>query len=193
VFPSETKDEDTYAYNDAGEMSEVKMLKGTETLASLAYNTRDKDGQVKTTTSKGLPGEEKPSYEYDPNNRLTKGAGIAYEYDAANNPTKIGAGAYKYNSGNELETTGARYKELVHWARSVGEHWYELNTQAEFIWHVLESHEQRGTIVALRKSKSVVEAAEAFEDGFEKAVPKDEEESKKEREELGERVYNEFG
>jgi hypothetical protein len=33
VFPSETKDEDTYAYNDAGEMSEVKMLKGTETLA----------------------------------------------------------------------------------------------------------------------------------------------------------------
>jgi len=99
VFPSETKDEDTYAYNDAGEMSEVKMLKGTETLASLAYNTRDKDGQVKAITSKGLPGEEKPTYEYDSNSRLTKGAGISYEYDSANNPTKIGAGAYKYNSG----------------------------------------------------------------------------------------------
>jgi RHS repeat-associated protein len=104
VFPSETKDEDTYAYNDAGEMSEVKMLKGTETLASLAYNTRDKDGQVKTITSKGLPGEEKPSYEYDANSRLTKGAGIVYEYDSANNPTKIGAGTYKYNSRDELET-----------------------------------------------------------------------------------------
>jgi RHS repeat-associated protein len=103
VFPSETKDEDTYAYNDAGEMSEVKMLKGTETLASLAY-TRDNDGHVKGVTSKGLPGEEKPAYEYDANSRLTKGAGIAYEYDSANNPTKIGAGAYKYNSGDELET-----------------------------------------------------------------------------------------
>jgi hypothetical protein len=38
-------------------MSEVKMLKGTETLASLAY-TRDNDGHVKAATSKGLPGEE---------------------------------------------------------------------------------------------------------------------------------------
>jgi RHS repeat-associated protein len=104
VFPSETKDEDTYAYNDADEMSEVKMLKGTETLASLAYNTRDNDGQVKTITSKGLPGEEKPTYEYDTNSRLTKGAGVAYEYDSSNNPTKIGTGTYKYNSGNELET-----------------------------------------------------------------------------------------
>jgi RHS repeat-associated protein len=85
-------------------MSEVKMLKGTETLASLAYNTRDKDGQVKAITSKGLPGEEKPGYEYDVNNRLTKGAGVAYECDAANNPTKIGSGTCKYNAGDELES-----------------------------------------------------------------------------------------
>jgi len=103
TFPSETKDEDTYAYNHADQMSEVKMKKSSETLASLVY-TRDNDGQVKTTTSKGLPGEEKPSYEYDANSRLTKGAGVAYEYDAANNPTKLGTGTYKYNSGNELET-----------------------------------------------------------------------------------------
>jgi len=103
VFPSESKDEDTYAYNDADQMSEVKMLKGTETLASLVY-TRDDDGQVKGATSTGLPGEEKPVYEYDVNNRLTKGATVAYEYDAANNPTKIGTGTYKYNAGDELET-----------------------------------------------------------------------------------------
>ena len=103
LFPTESKDEDTYAYNDADQMSEVKMLKGAETLASLVY-TRDNDGQVKGATSKGLPGEEKPAYEYDENNRLTKGATIAYEYDAANNPTKIGAGAYKYNAADELET-----------------------------------------------------------------------------------------
>ena len=40
------------------------MVKSTETLASLLY-TRDKDGQVISTTSKGLPGEEKTSNEYD--------------------------------------------------------------------------------------------------------------------------------
>ena len=103
MFPTGRRDQDKYTYNGAGEMSEVKMKKSSETLASLVY-MRDNDGQVKTTTSKGLPGEEKPTYEYDSNNRLTKGAGIAYEYDSANNPTKIGGGAYKYNSGNELET-----------------------------------------------------------------------------------------
>jgi RHS repeat-associated protein len=103
VFPTGTSNEDKYAYNNADQMSEVKMLKGAETLASLLY-ARDNDGQVKTTTSKGLPGEEKPGYEYDTNNRLTKGGATTYEYDAANNTTKIGTGTYKYNKANELET-----------------------------------------------------------------------------------------
>ncbi len=103
TFPSETKNEDKYAYNEADQLSEVKMTKEAETLASLLYE-RDGDGQVKTITSKGLPGEEKPGYEYDSNNRLTKGATIGYEYDAADNPTKLGAGAYTYDKANELET-----------------------------------------------------------------------------------------
>jgi RHS repeat-associated protein len=103
VFPTASKDEDKYAYNDADQMTEAKMLKSTESLASLVY-TRDGDGQVKTTTSKGLPGEEKPATEYDANNRLTKGATVAYEYDAANNATKIGTGTYKYNAASQLET-----------------------------------------------------------------------------------------
>ena len=103
VFPTGTSNEDKYAYNNADQMSEVKMLKGAETLASLLY-ARDNDGQLKTITSKGLPGEEKPGYEYDTNNRLTKGGTTAYEYDAANNTTKIGTGTYKYNKANELET-----------------------------------------------------------------------------------------
>jgi RHS repeat-associated protein len=103
VFPSASSDEDKYAYNEADAMSEVKMLKGTETLASQLY-TRDSDEQVKTTVSKGLPGEEKTADEYDTNSRLTKGATSAYEYDAANNPAKIAAGTYKYNAADELET-----------------------------------------------------------------------------------------
>jgi RHS repeat-associated protein len=111
TFPGETKDEDTYAYNDADEMSEVKMLKGTETLASLAY-TRDGDEQVATVISNGLPGEEKSTYEYDTDNRLAKGAGTTYEYDAAYNPTKLGASTYKYGGADELESsTGFTYAD----------------------------------------------------------------------------------
>jgi len=103
TFPSSTSDEDTYTYDDTDAMTEVKMKKGSETLASLAY-TRNKDELVEKTTSKGLPGEEKPAYTYDKNNRLTKGAGIPYEYDAANNPTTIGTEhTYSYNAADELE------------------------------------------------------------------------------------------
>jgi RHS repeat-associated protein len=103
TFPAGTSNVDKYAYNEADQMSEIKMTKGTETLASLLY-TRDNAGQVKGVTSKGLPGEEKPGYEYDPNSRLTKGGTTGYEYDAANNPTKLGSSVYTYDKANELET-----------------------------------------------------------------------------------------
>ncbi|MGA9313653.1 MAG: RHS repeat-associated core domain-containing protein, partial [Solirubrobacteraceae bacterium] len=109
-----TGDEDTYAYNDAGEMSEVKMAKGSETLASVAY-IRDKDGLVTKITDKGLPGEEALNYEYDANNRLTEDAGKAYKYDKANNPTVEGAAEYKYDEGDAIEkggTTNYSYNEL---------------------------------------------------------------------------------
>ena len=107
--PVEIKDEDKYAYNDADQMTEVKMLKGATTLASLVY-TRDNDGQVKTITSKGLPGEEKIENTYDENNRLTKSGSTEYKYDSANNPTKEGSSTNTYNEGNELEkSTGVSY------------------------------------------------------------------------------------
>jgi RHS repeat-associated protein len=101
LFPSATKDEDTYAYNEADQMTEAKMLKETE-LASLLY-TRDNDGQLKKTTSKGLPGAEITENTYDENNRLTKST-AEYKYDSANNPTTIGTGTYKYDKADELET-----------------------------------------------------------------------------------------
>ncbi len=103
TFPSGTSDEDTSTYDGTDAMTEVKMKKSTETLASLVY-TRNKDELVEKATSKGLPGEEKPAYTYDKNNRLTKGVGIPYEYDAANNPTTIGTEhTYSYNATDELE------------------------------------------------------------------------------------------
>jgi RHS repeat-associated protein len=109
VFPSTTKDEDTYAYNDADQMSEAKMDKSTEVLASLVY-TRDNDGQVKKTTTKGLPGTEAVENTYDENNRLTKAGTTEYKYDAANNPTTEGSSTNTYNEGDQLkEGTGVKY------------------------------------------------------------------------------------
>jgi RHS repeat-associated protein len=109
MFPAGTTNEDKYTYDEADQLSEVKMLKGAETLASLAY-TRDSDGQLKAITSKGLPGEEEPAYEYDPNNRLTKGAAVSYEYDASDDPIKTGSSTNTYDSANELKTgTGVSY------------------------------------------------------------------------------------
>jgi RHS repeat-associated protein len=114
VFPTATKDEDSYAYNDADQMTEVKMGKGSETLASLVY-TRDNDGQVKKTTSKKLPGTETTEATYDEDNRVTKYGSTEYKYDAANNPTKLGATAQTFNEGDELEkaaTSSYSFDEL---------------------------------------------------------------------------------
>jgi RHS repeat-associated protein len=109
TFPSETKDEDTSGYNDADQMTEVKMKKSSETLGSLVY-TRDDDGQVKKTTSKDLPGPEVTEDTYDENNRLTKSGSTEYKYDAANNPTTEGSSTNTYNEGDELEkSTGETY------------------------------------------------------------------------------------
>jgi RHS repeat-associated protein len=106
LFPSATKVEDQYAFDDADQMTEAKMLKliegGSETLASLAY-VRDNNGQVEKTTTTGLPGAEIVENAYDASNRLTI-SGSEYKYDSANNPTTIGAGTYKYDKANQLET-----------------------------------------------------------------------------------------
>lgn len=105
VFPTETKNEDTYAYDEADQMSEVKMTKEAETLASLAY-TRDKDGQVEKTVSKGLPGAETTEYVNDEDKRLTKAGATNYEYDPANNPTKLGTTTYSYDKADQIEKAG---------------------------------------------------------------------------------------
>lgn len=105
TFPSETTNEDTYTYNDADQMTEVKMTKGTETLASLTY-VPNNNGEVENTTSHSLPGPEETKDTYDENNRLTKTGSIEYEYDAANNPTKNEASTQTYNTGDELEKAG---------------------------------------------------------------------------------------
>ncbi len=109
VFPSETGNEDKFVYDTTDRMSEVKMTKASELLASLTYG-RNNDSQVEATTSKGLPGEEHASYEYDQNRRLSKASASAYEYDGANNLTKLGVSVLKYDAASEVESVGeAKY------------------------------------------------------------------------------------
>ncbi len=104
TYPAESKYEDKYAYNEDGQMTEVKLILAGETVGFQTY-TRDNDGQLKKTTNKAFPGAEIIEYEYDANNRMTEAGGLAYEYDNANNPTKIeGKGPYTYNAADELET-----------------------------------------------------------------------------------------
>ena len=104
AFPSGTEDEDTYGYNEADQMTEVKIKgPGGAGLGTLAY-TRGGDGEVTKTTTTVLPGPASSEDKYDAGNRLTEDNKLAYEYDKANNPTEIeGAGTDTYNAADELE------------------------------------------------------------------------------------------
>lgn len=106
IFPSASEDEDTYGYNEADQMTEVKMVKGATTLAKLNYE-HDNDGQVKKTTTTGLPGPATSESVLDENNRLIEVQGKAYKYSKANDPEEIeGETGYTYNSADELEKGG---------------------------------------------------------------------------------------
>jgi RHS repeat-associated protein len=102
TYPSGTSEEDKTTLNDADQITKIEMKKSSEVQASLTY-TLDNDGQVKTITQKGVPGEEKPGATYDENNRLTKLGTTEYKYDAANNPTKTGSSTNTFNAADELE------------------------------------------------------------------------------------------
>jgi RHS repeat-associated protein len=102
TFPSTSTNKDSYTYEADDVMKEVKFAKGAETLGSLVY-VHNKDLQVTKATTLGLPGEEKPAFAYDNNNRLTKGALVTYKYDGANNPTTIGKLTYTYNAASQPE------------------------------------------------------------------------------------------
>ncbi len=103
TFPSETGEKDEFRGNEASQLLEIKMMKGTEALGKLLY-TRGPDAEVTKTTTTTLPGPEVNEDKYDENNRLTEDAKHAYEYDKANNPTKLeGTGVYSYNEADQLK------------------------------------------------------------------------------------------
>ena len=145
TFPTGTNNVDKYAYNEADQMSETKMTKSAETLASLIY-VRDNDGQVKTITSKGLPGEEKPGYEYDTNNRLTKAGTNTYEYDSADNPTKIPGSTNTYDNANQLKTGTS----LTYTYDELGERTKRTPTSGSATTY---AYDQAGNLVSITRPK----------------------------------------
>ena len=105
MLPNGTGQQDKTTYNHADQIMKITMgINGVKALASLAY-ARDNNGQVKTTITVGLPGEEKGTAVYDANSRLTSATPTSYEYDPANNPTKIGGTTNTYDAADELETS----------------------------------------------------------------------------------------
>ena len=109
TFPEATSESDHYTYARAGELTETKMLKGSETLASILYK-HDGLGQVTKATQTGLPGAEATEYAYTSNEQLEKADTTSYEYDAAGNPTKIGTATNTFNAADQLtESSSATY------------------------------------------------------------------------------------
>jgi RHS repeat-associated protein len=103
TFPSATENVDEYAYNRAGEMTQVSMKKKAEVLASMTY-TRDKLSQVEKVVEIGFPEEPERKLEYDTANRLTKSNGTTFGWDAANNVTKISSTTYTYDKADQIAT-----------------------------------------------------------------------------------------
>jgi RHS repeat-associated protein len=103
TFPVTTTDVDEYAYNRAGQLTEVSMKKKAEVLASMAY-TRDKLGQIEKTAEAGFAEVPEYTYEYDAANRLLKSNGTLFEYDKAGNVSKISPTTYTYDKGSQIAT-----------------------------------------------------------------------------------------
>jgi RHS repeat-associated protein len=107
TFPKGTNEQDKIAYNHADQQLKITMTgNGLKVLASVLY-ARDNDGQIKTTTTTGLPGTASLSYVYDTNSRLSSAGATSYEYDAADNPTKLGATTNTYDAASQLKTGGS--------------------------------------------------------------------------------------
>jgi RHS repeat-associated protein len=107
AFPKGANEQDKTTYNAMNQVIKITMTgNGLKVLASIAY-TRDSDGQIKTTTTTGLPGTESIANAYDANNRLEKSGSTAYAYDSADEPTTLGANTSVYDAAGELKTSGS--------------------------------------------------------------------------------------
>jgi RHS repeat-associated protein len=154
TFPTTATDEDVSEYDRADQLAKQTFKKGAETLASLSY-TRDKVGNIESTTQTGLPGTS-PSYEYDKANRLTKGAGTTFEYDNAGNPKKIGATELKYDAASQLEkagTTNYSFNNLGERTKASP----ESGSETKYGW------DQAGNLITIKRTSPAIEDSYGYD------------------------------
>jgi RHS repeat-associated protein len=107
TFPSTTAGADSYAYNQADQLTSINMTQGQSSLATLSY-TRDPLGLVTNENQTGLPGPASTSYSYTQLNQLQTAGTNSYSYDKADNPTQLdGTNGYSYDQANELTSSPA--------------------------------------------------------------------------------------
>ena len=101
TFPSSTGNVDSYAYDNADQLTQIGTTQGSTTLANFGY-TRDANGQLGSVTPTGV-NQGNETYSYTPLNQLKSVNGIAYGYDAADNPTQLGPVTLSYDGGNQIK------------------------------------------------------------------------------------------
>jgi RHS repeat-associated protein len=151
LFPTGTEETDENTYNEADQLTLIKMLKKASVLAGLEYE-RDYDGQVTNTASTGLPGPTISKSVLDENSRLVEANSQKYEYDTADNPTKIaGLAGYTYNEADELtESHEAKYNYNNDGRRTKTEH-RSGEPAAEY------NYNQAGDLTGVEQAKGAIE------------------------------------
>jgi RHS repeat-associated protein len=102
TFPSSTGDVDTYAYDQANELTGIAVHQWSTTLASINY-TRDPLGRVSSATEAGLaqPQNLGSQFQYDRAGNLGIGTLDGYTYNAASELTVSPTTTYAYNELGE--------------------------------------------------------------------------------------------
>ncbi|GAB2941669.1 hypothetical protein GCM10027280_32790 [Micromonospora polyrhachis] len=94
----------TYAYNDAGQVSSITYRANTTVLGDIGYQYDDAGQPIRTTGSYSrtqLPAAFGPAT-YDQANRIETIAGVTVSYDADGNLTSDGTTTYTWNDRGEL-------------------------------------------------------------------------------------------
>ncbi|MFI1175166.1 LamG-like jellyroll fold domain-containing protein [Streptomyces melanogenes] len=99
----------TYSYDSAHRLTGDTLMQGATGLASIGYGY-DKNGNLTSKTTTGVPGAASHTYTYDYANRLSSwnngSTTTNYGYDASGNRTRVGADVYTYDARDQLTSDG---------------------------------------------------------------------------------------
>jgi RHS repeat-associated protein len=118
TFPSTDGKADSYAYNNADQLTSVELAQGVFTRAGFTY-TRDSNGQISGVTSTGVGSNE--TYSYTPINQLQKINNVStYAYNPADDITQLGNTTISGYAGNEIGTVTSGSNAVTYGYDSLG-------------------------------------------------------------------------